>query len=95
MVNLGLNVFFTDENVRCRVDGDRRGLLVAALEPAITAQIYIGSPMVHTQLHTTKDFGIPCAYTYNTTLLNIVMGRVSVVGLNANRTKCQPDKMPT
>ena len=78
MVNLGLNVFFTDENVRCRVDGDRRGLLVAALEPAITAQIYIGLPMVHTQLHTTKDFGIPCAYTYNTTLLNIVMGRVSI-----------------
>ena len=74
MVNLGLNVFFTDENVRCRVDGDRRGLLVAALEPAITAQIYIGSPMVHSYI----DFGIPCAYTYNTTLLNIVMGRVSI-----------------
>ena len=51
MVNLGLNVFFfADENVRCRVDGDRRGLLVAALEPAITAQIYIGSPMVHSYI---------------------------------------------
>ena len=66
--------FSVDENVRCRVDGDRRGLLVAALEPAITAQIYIGSPMVHSCI----DFGIPCAYTYNTTLLNIVMGRVSI-----------------
>ena len=80
MVNLGLNVFFTDENVRCRVDGDRRGLLVAALEPAITAQIYIGLPMVHAQLHTTKDLGRTCTFTYNTTLLNIVMGRVSSEG---------------
>ena len=31
-----------DENVRCRWDGDRGGLLVAALEPAIPPQIYIG-----------------------------------------------------
>ena len=65
--------FFADENVRCRVDGDRRGLLVAALEPAITAQIYIGSPMVHTQLH--RFWYTLCVYT---TLLNIVMGRVSI-----------------